>query len=67
MATDLKNKADKFSKLDMTLLIGEPLTAASEMQMKLAKSTADFIESLASEPSYELEANSSEALKDRQN
>jgi hypothetical protein len=40
---DLVNMSDQFQGLPMDSLIGGPLTAACESQIKLARATADFI------------------------
>ncbi len=43
MADDLVNMSDQFKGLPMGDLIGGPLNAACEAQVKLAQATADFI------------------------
>lgn len=43
MAGDLINISDQFKGLPMDSLIGGPLTAACDAQLKLANATADFI------------------------
>ncbi|WP_431266242.1 DUF2589 domain-containing protein [Roseateles chitinivorans] len=46
MATDLINIADQYKGLPMGELIGSPLTAACDAQIRLAKATADFIQTV---------------------
>lgn len=43
MAGELVNMSDQFQGLPMDSLIGGPLTAACDSQIKLARATADFI------------------------
>ena len=43
MANDIVNMSDQFKGLPMGELIGGPLSAACEAQVKLAQATADFI------------------------
>ena len=43
MANELVNMSDQFQGLPMDSLIGGPLTAACNAQLKLASATADFI------------------------
>lgn len=43
MANELVNMSDQFKGLPMSELIGGPLNAACEAQVKLAQATADFI------------------------
>ena len=43
MAGELVKMSDQFQGLPMDSLIGGPLTAACDSQVKLARSTADFI------------------------
>lgn len=46
---DLINMSEQFKGLPMGQLIGSPLKAASDSQLKLAQSTADFIKSVGFE------------------
>lgn len=50
---DLINMSEQFKGLPMGQLIGSPLKAASDSQLKLAQSTADFIKSVG----FELDAD----------
>ncbi|WP_423595187.1 DUF2589 domain-containing protein [Roseateles sp. MS654] len=46
MPSDLVNIADQYKGLPMGELIGSPLTAACDAQIRLAKATADFIQTV---------------------
>ena len=50
MADNLVNMSDQFKGLPMSDLIGGPLNAACEAQVKLAQSTADFIKVIGFNP-----------------
>ncbi len=51
MAGELINIADQFKGLPMGDLIGGPLTAACDAQIRLAKATSDFIQTVGFLPS----------------
>lgn len=53
MPSDLVNIADQYKGLPMGELIGSPLTAACDAQIRLAKATADFIQTVG----FDVDAN----------
>jgi len=62
---ELLKMSDQFQGLPMDVLIGGPLTAACDSQIKLARATADFIKMIGFLPPTDAEAkNNPDALGD---
>lgn len=56
MAGELVNMSDQFQGLPMDSLIGGPLTAACDSQIKLARATADFIKVIGFMPPEDIKS-----------
>ena len=64
MANELINMSDQFQGLPMDSLIGGPLTAACDAQLKLANATADFIRVVGFLPPAKPDPNDPNAVGD---
>ncbi len=64
MANELVNMSDQFQGLPMDSLIGGPLAAACEAQLKLANATADFIRVVGFLPPEKPDPNDPNAVGD---